>query len=282
MFIVSTSLLNLSLVITGPLHDIIGPKKFGIFASLIVIIASLLFAFSDVLHLYLISYSLLAVGGVSIFLTYLHISNVYPKYRSYISTLLISSQDTSAIVFLIFQYLYYSFGISLKNLFIGYSVLPFLHLIFAWVVQPERIYLPPDSNFTAKFSFRGYFKQMFSLLTSLKFWLFVIWGSVGLTSSYFYMSTLHSQLLWRFDDKNFADSATVWFSTLLFFAGLFSVPITGWIYKKSLTLGFFVITISNITYIILSLIQVATLQYFTFVLFIFSRTAFFWNVESLY
>jgi len=154
-------------------------------------------------------------------------------------------------------------------------VLPFLHLIFAWVVQPERIYLPPDSNFTAKFSFRGYFKQMFSLLTSLKFWLFVIWGSVGLTSSYFYMSTLHSQLLWRFDDKNFADSATVWFSTLLFFAGLFSVPITGWIYKKSLTLGFFVITISNITYIILSLIQVATLQYFTFVLFIFSRTAFF-------
>jgi hypothetical protein len=75
-------------------------------------------------------------------------------------------------------------------------------------------------------------------IRSLPYICIIIWNAICCVTTYFYLSTMHSQLIWLFGSEEAATSGTQIFSLLFMIFPFLSVPLTGW-YATTISLLLF-------------------------------------------
>lgn len=228
MLTVSVTILNLVCFPFGLLVDRLGPRWVGLAGSLLTILGSMLFAFSDSrkFDLYIPAYALIGVGGVGIFMSLFHLLNIFPEHRGLLTTLYTATEDASTGVFYFFRRLHRA-GISLRALFLSYCAIPVAHLVVV-LLQPKRVVINEKTDKSTEFypvSLQPLRKQA----TSLQYVTVMIWNCVMGVTTYFYLSSLNSQLIWLFGSQELADRGTEVFSFLFMICPFVAVPFTGWI-----------------------------------------------------
>jgi len=238
MFIVSTTSLNLFLLLAGPLIDFFpGPKFFNGFCCCVVILGQVLFGISNdtTRDCYILGMAIIATGGCAMLFSYIQLSAVLPKYVSKLFlALVMSAQDTSAIVFLVFQYITESSNITLSFLFVAYIVVTAAALVFSCLFLPCRSYLrkPSDKNpdvfehWTQKLlrTSLNFVRKVLKAIFSWKFFFFFLWSVFDLMMVYFYFSSFKDQLLSFASENNrdqkWIDFLVKYFSWCMLFCGV--------------------------------------------------------------
>lgn len=274
MLTVSVTLLNLICFPLGIMVDRWGPRWVGVGGSLVTILGSLLFAFSDSrkFDMFIPAYALIGSGGVCIFMSLLHLVNIFPEYRGVITTLYTAVEDASTGVFYFFRRLH-SAGFSLRTLFISYCAIPVAHF-FVVLLQPKRPVINEKTSENKEFypvSLLPLRKQALSP----QFIAVLIWNGLMGVTTYFYLSTLSSQLIWLFGSQEAADRGTEIFSFLFMICPFVAVPFTGWIIDAFGTWpSLLFVALQALTYGALSCVRVWWLQYIAWGAFVVTRASF--------
>jgi len=274
MLTVSVTLLNLVCFPLGILVDKTGPKWVGLGGSLLTILGSAVFAFSDSrkFDLYIPGYALIGVGGVGIFMSLLHLLNVFPEHRGLLTTLYTATEDASTGVFYFFRLLHQA-GFSLRTLFLSYCTVPIAHLVVV-VLQPARVVINEKADEATEFypvSLQPLRKQA----TSVQYIAALLWNAIMGMTTYFYLSTLNGQLVWLFGSQHLADRGTEVFSFLFMICPFVAVPLTGWIIDKFGTWPSLIfVALQCLVYGTLASVRVWWLQYITWGTFVVTRASF--------
>ncbi|OAL74365.1 hypothetical protein A7D00_2398 [Trichophyton violaceum] len=141
MFTVSAMASNLFALPSGSILDHYGPRFTGGVGAILISMGSLLFASAS--HFpydrHLFGYTLMAMGGVSVFTSCLHLSNAFPNHSGLILAILTGAFDLSSALFLVFRSVH-STRASLKFLFLLYLAVPGLILVAQVFLMPPRPY----------------------------------------------------------------------------------------------------------------------------------------------
>jgi len=128
------------LVPGGFIHDLLGPKWYGLMGAAVLGGASLGFAFfKGGIQLY-VAYALVGVGNTAIFFSLTHLANLVPPRSGTILTVFRISEPFSALVYLLFNQLYQHAGVSLVALFSAFQILPLGYATFCLLFQPNTPY----------------------------------------------------------------------------------------------------------------------------------------------
>jgi MFS family permease len=137
IFTVATSAFNLMSVVAGRLVDVYGPRlamHIGgfLFASGAFIVGNTPDFFFQ-LDGYMIGFLLLGCGGPFIFLSMLHLSNLFPLHSGAVTAMFVASLEGSCIVMATFNLLYFSgIGATHQEMFLLYSAVVVLMTIMYW------------------------------------------------------------------------------------------------------------------------------------------------------
>ncbi|EFQ99776.1 FMP42 [Nannizzia gypsea CBS 118893] len=141
MFTVSAIASNLFALPSGAILDKYGPRFTGGVGAILLAMGSLLFATAS--HFpydrHLFGYTLMAMGGVAVFISSFHLSNSFPKHSGIILSILTGAFDLSSALFLLFRRVHGA-NASLKFLFLLYLTIPGLILISQVFLMPSRPY----------------------------------------------------------------------------------------------------------------------------------------------
>jgi len=135
---------------TGLVLDRVGPQACCILGAVLFGVGTVLFGASSSaaggLDLFLPGYIGMAVGGLPIMLSMMHLSNLLPLYAGTIITVLQVMIDVSALDFKVFAELVANAGATRKQLFLGYTGVPILILLSAPLLWPKTKYPPRPSH----------------------------------------------------------------------------------------------------------------------------------------
>lgn len=274
MLTIAVTILNLVCFPLGIMVDRWSPRWVGMAGSIIATLGSLLFAFSNskTFDLFIPAYTLIGVGGVCIFMSLLHLVNIFPEYRGLITTLYTATEDASTGVFYFFRRLH-SAGFSLRTLFISYCAIPIAHFGVV-LLQPKRPVINEKTSEHREFypiSLQPLRKQALSP----QFIAVLVWNGLMGVTTYFYLSTLSSQLIWLFGSQEAADRGTEIFSFLFMICPFVAVPLTGWIIDAFGTWPSLVfVAFQALLYGVLSLTRVWWMQYLAWGAFVVTRASF--------
>jgi MFS family permease len=274
MLTVAVTLLNLVCFPLGVIVDKTGPRWVGLGGSLLTIVGSVLFAFSDSRNFdaYIPAYAAIGIGGVGIFMSLLHLLNVFPEHRGLLTTLYTATEDASTGVFFFFRRIHAA-GISLRTLFLAYTSVPILHLLVV-AFQPSKVVLNEKTEKCAEFypvSLQPLRKQALST----QYISVVLWNAAMGVTTYFYLSSLHDQLIWLFGSAEMANKGTEIFSFLFMIFPFLAVPFTGWIIDAFGTWpSLLCVAAQCLTYGLLACVRVWWLQYITWAMFVVTRASF--------
>jgi hypothetical protein len=88
-----------------------------------------------------LAYLLMSVGGSFVFIPSYHLANAFPRHSGLILSMLTGAFDASSAVFLGYRLLYEMLGgVSLKQWFLGYLVVPVTILVAQVLVMPGQSY----------------------------------------------------------------------------------------------------------------------------------------------
>jgi MFS family permease len=274
MLTVAVTILNLICFPLGILVDKTGPKWVGLGGSILTIVGSMAFAFSDSrkFDFYIPGYALIGVGGVGIFMSLLHLLNVFPEHRGLLTTLYTATEDASTGVFYFFRRLHKA-GISLRSLFLAYCAVPIVHLVVV-VLQPKRAVLNEKTEKCNEFypiSLQPLRKQALSM----QYIAVLLWNAIMGVTTYFYLSSVNSQLIWLFGSQEIADRGTEIFSFLFMICPFVAVPFTGWIIDAFGTWpSLLFVALQALVYGGLASVKIWWVQYFVWGTFVVTRASF--------
>ena len=151
IYVIATTGFSFAVLPLGFVLDKFGPKISALIGSGLMIAGSLLFAFSsNDFDAFIPAYLLIGIGGPPIVFSFMHISNLFPKNKGTIITMLNVALDASAMVFVLFDLIHSALPetATYKWLFVGYAVVPafsFVTAIFLWPMKPFQ---EPEPEFT--------------------------------------------------------------------------------------------------------------------------------------
>ncbi|KAI5844935.1 major facilitator superfamily domain-containing protein [Tricharina praecox] len=144
MFTVAAVATNVCALLVGTILDQYGPRVAGVIGSVLFASGCAGMAFSKEIQFidpYPISYLLMAVGGPFIFIPSFHLANAFPHRSGLILSMLTGAFDSSSAIFLLYRMLYERLGgISLKEWFLGYLIVPVFILLVQLFVMPNSSY----------------------------------------------------------------------------------------------------------------------------------------------
>lgn len=146
-FTVASVTANVSSLLAGSALDNYGRRACWIVACVSLMLGSLLMGASfAILKLdgYLVANVLLSFGGTFIFVPSFQLASAFPKYSGTIVAMITGAFDAIAAVFLIYRLIHEATDgrFSIKNLFLGYAIVPVFFII------AEFAYMPPQSYHT--------------------------------------------------------------------------------------------------------------------------------------
>lgn len=135
---------NVSALPVGAILDKYGPRICGFISSAFLTIGALLLAYSAELRFdsYLIGYFFLAIGGCFLYVPSLHLGNSIPNHSGLVMALIAGSFDSSSVVFLAYQKLYFGNSVvfGLKQLFMAYLIVPIFIFWVQATIMPKESY----------------------------------------------------------------------------------------------------------------------------------------------
>lgn len=145
-------------------------------------------------------------------LSVLHLLNLFPHKRGFLVALFTAAEDASTGVFFFFNLIYQA-GVTLRALFLGYTFVPLAYIAVIFLMPKKPILAIKMEN---KGEYYAISRQPLRVQAkSLAYWLVVVWNCICCITTYFYLGNMHEQLVWLFGDEAAAKSGTQLFS--LFF-----------------------------------------------------------------
>jgi len=139
LFIVAQAVFSFCAFVVGILLDKLGPRILSSTGSILVTAGLVMLAFSDSkeLDMFMPGLSLMCLGGISVHLSWFHVSNLFPSRRKTITSMVVGVFTMSGLVFVVYEALS-SAGISAKSLFLGHAAINVLCIVGALTLWPSR------------------------------------------------------------------------------------------------------------------------------------------------
>jgi len=293
IFVLASTFFSCCVLPLGVFLDWAGPRLSCALGSVLFLAGTILFAFSsNEFDAFIYGYILIGVSGPPIVFSFLHLSNLFPRQKGMIITLFNVALDASSLDFFLLELLNESFGITHREFFLGYAVIPVLILVTIWL-WPSRSYLAPVASeadtakgktaasqahkvvdyHIADFYSEHSFKDQ---LWNTTFIFGAVFTALQLLRINFYIGTVEYQL--EDIDKDQYDLFTQIFSVVLPVGGIIVAPVVGWLLdKKGIVISVAVLVASGVIYGILGLLTHASIwiQLFTFGVVAFYRAILF-------
>lgn len=128
-----------SLFVSGVFLDFQGPKLTASISALVVALGSLLFGAASLFNIdfYIVGFALMGFGGAGVNLATYTVSNLFPRYKSWVVSSLVGVWTLSSLWFLLFRPAFNA-GIPLHSIFFAQSALLFLTAIVFFFTFPSR------------------------------------------------------------------------------------------------------------------------------------------------
>eukprot|EP01135_Chromosphaera_perkinsii_P011768 Nk52_evm14s2496 gene=Nk52_evmTU14s2496 len=286
MFTIGAAATNAFALPIGTILDKFGPRVTASIGSVVFGVGCFLFGIaSNSLDLYIPGFVSLAIGGPFIFISLLHLCNLFPKYSGLIMGLSTGAFDASSSVFAVFAELY-EVGISLKELFLGYMFIAGIVLIVSLFLMPDHQYGHAveggegSANTTQTFCHNISHKGIGSQVLSTEFWLLVMFMSLYMLRLNFYIATVQEQIE-EFAEEESAMMAK-FFSILLPLGGALGVPLIGYyLDHRGIIESWYALGFMGIAFGVLSVIPQWKLQYVSMAIFAILRP-FLYTAGSFY
>ncbi|XP_038644305.1 solute carrier family 43 member 3-like isoform X2 [Scyliorhinus canicula] len=138
VFTIANFVFSFSALPGGVLFDFFGTMVTRILAITVYTAATLMFALSTAATAALLFpvLSLMAIGGIFLFITNIQVANLFGNRRSTIITLYNGALDSSSVVFLLVKVLH-EVGLSLMSMFLFISSLSIIHILRTFFVLPR-------------------------------------------------------------------------------------------------------------------------------------------------
>eukprot|EP00126_Sphaerothecum_destruens_P012345 Sdes_comp21171_c0_seq1m19838 len=293
MFTLSAAVTNACALPIGTILDRLGPRFTLCIGTIFFGLGCILFGTaSSSLDLYIPGFVALAVGGPFIFISLLHLCNLFPLYSGLIMGLATGAFDASSSIFAFFAFLYNHYDLPLPEMFLPYSLVALLVFVISILVMPDFQY-PSSSHLdihassssspaviSPTFCHSIQEKCMKSQLCRKEFWLLAGFMSLYMLRLNFYIATVQDQI----EEFNPAVSYQMseFFSVILPLGGVFSVPLIGYyLDRRGIIQSWYALSFMGALFGILSLIPSASLQYLSMVLFSILRP-FLYTAGSFY
>jgi MFS family permease len=288
MFTLGVSVLNGMCLPVGFIVQRYGPRITCSIGAILIASGSVLFAFSSSkFDAYIPGYILMGAGGPFVAFSMFSLAQIIPHRQGMIFSLIVAAFDGSSGLMFLFWVLNHFFHLSLRTMFLYYLVLPAALLLSTfWLfpphsspeklqtdeyaqINPSTPLMQPTQWFKAHSSLRN-------IITSPPFILVVVWSMLYVTTKYFYMGNMYSEILWiTSNDKLQARTAQFVFSIIVPLSALFA-PLTSYLmdtHPPEVTVILMAIT-SLICAAAIN-IKLYYLQYATMTFIVFNRFAFF-------
>ncbi|GFZ42804.1 hypothetical protein JCM24511_00522 [Saitozyma sp. JCM 24511] len=149
LFIVASSVNNVSALPMGSFLDRVGPRTASIFGGAMFGLGCVTFALGIVkpyFDTYLIGYSLMALGAPALFLAQFHLSNAFPARSGLILGAITGAFDASSLPLCFLKVIYFATGgtPSVKTFFLFYTIIPVLLIVQQITFGPPTIYARPS------------------------------------------------------------------------------------------------------------------------------------------
>jgi MFS family permease len=217
VFTCAASVSQASGLFVGFALDKFGPKRTMLVGSVLVISASLMFAFgTNDLDLFPVAYSMYAGGGYLFHLPSFSLSNRFGKKKSLVLSILVGMFSLSGSLFSCFLALNKSAGLTRAQLFCGHAVILFVNSLITAKYWPDK---PFDSNMKnaahaepEKATGESQTRKLGKILTSFEYISATIAFAVGLLIVRLYMGTCNDQLGKATNDESKRDQYTDFFN----------------------------------------------------------------------
>jgi len=279
IFSLGTALLNIAGLPSGTLLDFCGPKITAVFASAALSFGLILFALGDVSTTgslcYALGFPVISVMGQLCFIPCISFANYFPKNSGLVTSMFVGSFDASSLVFVLLAGIYWNFGVSMRHIFLGYAIIPFvlgiaMAFIYPWHVvhlgqikQPLREKTRPLVVVERSLEHLNFWQQV-------RTWQFILaaWAlSVYMVRINFFIQTIANQVT---KVPETADFKTLAFSLMLPAGGVVSIPLIGYVTDKySLATSWFVMFASFLAFEILFAIRTLFDPYLCILSFVF-------------
>ncbi len=146
MFTIAAVATNLVALIIGNILDRFGPRVCGLIGALLIASGTILFlnsnSLKDKFDPYLISYTLLALGGPFAYISSFQLSNSFPTFSGTILALLTGAFDASSAIFLVFRIIYIKTNgeFNIIQFFKFYLIIPIFIIIVQLFIMPKESY----------------------------------------------------------------------------------------------------------------------------------------------
>ena len=299
IFIAASSAFALVFWPSGYVLDRFGPRVSNVLGCALLLLGTLLFAFSDSkssFDAFLPGYLIMGAAGPSVFLSFLSLSNLFPSRKATVISLFNVMLDASALIFVLLQLvspaLFNSPSLSsspIRVLFLAYAAVPVVSLLAAYWLLPRLSYPSPPGHegfaegggdqaanpFGPELA-RGRFAQQ---VRSKAFVFALLFTAFQLLRVNFYIGTVSSQL--AFLSPSSAEAWTTAFTLVLPIGGVLSIPIVGWFMDRcSLTTAMTALSVAATAFGVFNAVPVLGVQAVTFVLMAFFRAFLFGGMSS--
>lgn len=142
IYVVATFFSFLGPLLLGLVLDKFGPRYCSLLSIALIAIGCILFGISDRenLTLFVPALCLIALGGPGAQSSIIHLSNLFPDWKSTATAFITGSFQLSFIVFLVFDQLWLIAKCSYRTLFIGYSIVCAINAVISIFLWPDTPY----------------------------------------------------------------------------------------------------------------------------------------------
>ena len=141
MFVVASFFSCLGPLVMGIALDNCGPRVCSILSIGLIALGCLAFSLSnDAYPLYIPAMCLIAIGGPGVLNATIHLSNLFPAWRSTTTAVITGSFQFSFLVFFVFDELWVEEHLSYSVLFGSYFVVCLLNGILSMIIWPDQPY----------------------------------------------------------------------------------------------------------------------------------------------
>eukprot|EP01111_Echinosteliopsis_oligospora_P016958 TRINITY_DN7196_c0_g1_i2.p1 TRINITY_DN7196_c0_g1~~TRINITY_DN7196_c0_g1_i2.p1 ORF type:complete len:492 (+),score=61.53 TRINITY_DN7196_c0_g1_i2:213-1688(+) len=270
IYTVATFANNLEPVFVGVFLDKFGPRLTNLVSTIVFMGGCALFLIPGE-KMIIVAYAMLGFAGPGIYVSLMHISNLFPGYNSTILSAFSGCFTVSSFVFRIFEMIYGKY--TYNEIWLGYILVLaplFIPGIFIWPsksyqLPPEALkedhekLLPKEVEYARRrrLTYDVSFKQQIS---SSDFWVMTLWLAINSLHVNSYIGSLNSQ----FVSVKAQDYPT--YFNWIWSLGFCVIPVVGLLLDKmGTTFAMFVTSVSLLIYRITAIIPSLRLQIFTFV-----------------
>eukprot|EP01130_Rhizamoeba_saxonica_P000128 TRINITY_DN10141_c0_g1_i1.p1 TRINITY_DN10141_c0_g1~~TRINITY_DN10141_c0_g1_i1.p1 ORF type:complete len:437 (-),score=55.67 TRINITY_DN10141_c0_g1_i1:23-1333(-) len=237
MFNVGASISVLVQAFAGVSLDFFGPKITSWFGIVTMVVGCLLFGYATPeFETHFIGFQLLSAGGPFIFVSMMPVAALFPNSSGIVLMALNGSFGGGALIFYLFNKVYYAYDMELKYLFVFYALVMwviFLATILFWPWKKFRLDQEPAKIDTLS----DYLSSIKSNMTNIHYLYIVIMVPVLIMKSNFFLGTSYQQLRDILHDKTLVDQYNSYFGIMLPVIGLVVGPIGVIIDKAGINIG---------------------------------------------